>query len=179
MTALVLRGRNVSATRAEEDGAAEAGGAITGRAEGNANRKDDMDFKPRSETEILESMLWPRGDYAFEIIAAKEKTSSKGKQMIEVHLRITDGKGRSRAVRDYLLPEMALKFKHALDACGLVREYRTGRLRDTDLIGKSGRLRLRIEKDRTKQYPDKNVVADYMRSHGNGGPQGSADEKRL
>jgi hypothetical protein len=32
-----------------------------------------MKFKPKSEKELAEANLWPKGDYAFEILEAEKK----------------------------------------------------------------------------------------------------------
>jgi hypothetical protein len=55
-----------------------------------------------------------------------------------------------------------MKLRHAAAACGLLGEYETGELSGRDFLGKRGKLKLAIEKDRTHKYPDKNVVADYL-----------------
>ena len=120
-----------------------------------------MEFKPRTEQEIQDSKLWKKGDYDFEIVDAEEKQSKAGKTMIELRLRITDGKN-ARTISDYLLDETAGKLRHAASACGLLAKYDSGALADSDFKGKRGKLLLGVEKDRKKVYPDKNVVLDYV-----------------
>lgn len=122
-----------------------------------------MQFQPRTEKDILESRLFPKGDYDFEITEAAEKTSkAKGNDMIELKLRITDSRGLGRTLTDYLMPEVPLKFLHCCQVCGLVAEYENGSVSAADFTRKRGRLSLVIEKDKTKLYPDKNAVADYI-----------------
>ena len=120
-----------------------------------------MNFQPKTEQEIHDAKLWKKGEYAFEVTAAEEKQSKAGKTMIELRLRITDGKN-ARTISDYLLDETAGKLRHAASACGLLDKYEQGSLADGDLRGKRGRLVLGVEKDRKKVYPDKNVVLDYV-----------------
>jgi hypothetical protein len=126
-----------------------------------------MNFQPKTEKEIAESKLWPKGEYDFEIVEAFEKMSrSSGKPMIELKLRLSNGNGVARTLSDYLLKETPEKLRHAADACHVLDKYDTGRLSDTDFRGKRGRLKLGIEKDRKHRYPDKNVVLDYVCASG-------------
>lgn len=120
-----------------------------------------MNFKPKTEQEIQDAKLWKKGDYAFEVTGAEEKQSKAGKTMIELRLRITDGKN-ARTISDYLLDETAGKLRHCASACGLLDKYERGSLNDSDFKGKGGWLMLGVEKDKKKTYPDKNVVFDYV-----------------
>lgn len=131
-----------------------------------------MNFQPRTEQEIQDAKLWKKGEYAFEVADATEKQSKAGNPMIELRLRITDGKS-ARSISDYLLDETAGKLRHAATACGLLDKYDHGSLNDSDFKGRRGRLVLGVEKDRAKVYPDKNVVLDYVcaeTSKGDSGP---------
>jgi hypothetical protein len=121
-----------------------------------------MNFQPKTEREIADAKLWPKGDYDFEILDAWEKRSAAGNEMIELKLRLSNGNGLTRSLPDYLLSKRAGKLRHCAAACGLVDKYLTGLLSDDDFVGKRGRLRLGIEKDRTGNYPPKNVVIDYL-----------------
>jgi hypothetical protein len=122
-----------------------------------------MNFQPKTEQEIIESKLWPKGDYAFEIVDGFDKTSkTSGKPMIELKVKLSNGNGQGRTITDYLLAETPEKLRHAADACGLLDRYKTGSLSGNEFRGKRGRLKLGIEKDKKRQYPDKNVVLDYI-----------------
>lgn len=122
-----------------------------------------MIFEPKTEQEIIEGKLWPKGEYGFEVVEASEKNSkASGKPMIELKLKLSDGKGHGRTISDYLLAETPEKLRHAADACGLIDRYNTGNLAGNEFRGKRGKLKLGIEKDRKKVYPDKNVVLDYV-----------------
>ncbi len=122
-----------------------------------------MQFEPKSEREILESEVWKKGEYEFEIVSAVEKLSKNtSKPMIELKVKLSNPKGQQRLLTDYLLPQMAKKFRHAANACGLIDKYDSGTLYDSDFVGKKGKLELDVERDKTKRYPDKNVVKDYI-----------------
>ena len=122
-----------------------------------------MTFEPKTEQEIAESKLWSKGEYGFEIVDASEKNSKRsGKPMIELKVKLYDGKGAGRTITDYLLAETPEKLRHCADACGLLDRYNTGNLSGNEFRGKRGKLKLGIEKDKKKTYPDKNVVLDYV-----------------
>lgn len=131
-----------------------------------------MQFAPKSEKEIREAQLWPKGDYAFEVLdrallggreyaTCETRSQNGGKDMIQLILRVSR-EGQQRIIVDYLMPEMPAKLRHAADACGLIDEYEAGELLAEDFIGSRGTLKLRVEKDKSGQYPDKNAVADYV-----------------
>ena len=121
-----------------------------------------MNFNPKTEKEIAESKLMPKGEYDFEVVDAFEKLSkSSGKPMIELRLKVSNG-NNGRTLTDYLSIDRQEKLRHAADACGLLDKYNAGSVSNSDFRGKRGRLKLGIEKDRTHTYPDKNIVLDYV-----------------
>jgi hypothetical protein len=119
-----------------------------------------MQFEPKTEKEIAESRLLPKGEYDFEIIDAKETTSAAGNNMIELKLRVSNGNGLARTLTDYLLARRAAKLLNCCAACGLLDKYESGVVSDDDFPGKRGRLKLAVEKK--KGWPDRNVIADYV-----------------
>ncbi len=121
-----------------------------------------MNFQPKSEKELAAYKVWKKGEYDFEIIEATEKIATTGKTMIEMKVMVSDGDGGEKVVVDRLLAEMPLKLLHATQVCGLHEKYLAGSITDADFVGKKGRLALSIEKDKKRQYPDKNVVQDYV-----------------
>ena len=95
-----------------------------------------MTFEPKTEQEIAESKLWSKGEYGFEIVDASEKNSkTSGKPMIELKVKLYDGKGTGRTITDYLLAETPEKLRHCADACGLLDKYNTGALSGGDFRG--------------------------------------------
>jgi hypothetical protein len=123
-----------------------------------------VNFKPCSEQEIADRKLWPKGDYAFEIVEAEEKVSQQGgNPMIELKLKISRPDGLPKTMTDYLLEKTPERFRHCCEACGLLAKYESGVVSDDDFVGKRGRLRLTIEKaKKNSEYPDRNVIADYL-----------------
>jgi hypothetical protein len=122
-----------------------------------------MQFRPRTEKELAESRLMAKGVYDFEIVDALERTSkSSGKPMIELKVKVTRPDGTARFITDYLLEQRAEKLRHAAAACGVLDRYEEGSLSNSDFHQKRGKLKLGVEKDKTRTYPDKNVVIDYL-----------------
>lgn len=120
-----------------------------------------MNFKPCTEQEIVDSKLWKKGVYQFEILDAFEKDSKAGNQMIELRVRVSDGSGAGRVLTDYLLEKTPEKLRHAAACCELLDKYDAGSLSGGDFRGKRGKLKLAVEKAKNG-YPAKNVVADYL-----------------
>lgn len=129
-----------------------------------------MKVTVRTEKEIEEMNLWPAGEYPFEIFEAADAISkikpdgTGGNEMIELKLKIFNADGGYRILSDYLLDidSMAYKIRHCADVCGILDRYESGLLLATDFKGKTGYLKLKIQKDKSGQYPDKNTVADYI-----------------
>jgi len=131
-----------------------------------------MQFVPKTDKELSEMNLWPIGEYGFEILeyaalgqnnySTKDTVSKKQNEMIQLVVRVFHEDGRSIVIIDYLLESMAFKLKHAAYACGIGDKYETGKLSANDFIGKTGNLKLKIDKDKDGKYPDKNSVADYI-----------------
>jgi hypothetical protein len=121
-----------------------------------------MNFDPKSAEEIASMQVFPKGAYQFEVIEGCDKVSQAGNPMLELKLKVSDAKGASRFVTDYLLEKVPIKLRHAAEACSLLQQYEAGELSGKDFVGKTGKLTLTIEKDKNKKFPDKNAVADYV-----------------
>lgn len=122
-----------------------------------------MKFTPKTEKEIAEEKLWPAGEYSFEITEAFDKVSKSGNEMIELKVKVINDDADFIFVTDYLLESLAYKLRHAAEACGLLSQYEAGSLVGSDFTFKTGTLKLKIQKDKNGQYPDKNVVGDYVK----------------
>jgi hypothetical protein len=120
-----------------------------------------MKFNPSTEEDLAARAIWTSGIYPFRILDAEEKLSSgKGNPMLELKIEITKRDGSTRIVRDYLLAQRPEKLLHAARVCGVSDKYLAGELEADDFVGKTGKLKLGIQ--RSKEWPTKNVVQDYI-----------------
>ncbi len=120
-----------------------------------------MRFQAKTEEEV--SNLIPKGEYAFEVLEAEEKTSKKGNDMIALKVGI-DYNNSLRGVFDYLvdIDSMAYKTRHFADTVGMLAEYEKGALNAESLIGLTGKCRLDIQ-PADSTYEAKNVIKDYVK----------------
>lgn len=121
-----------------------------------------MKFTPKSEKELKEANLIEPGIYDFEVMTAINKKSKSGDDMIELRLKVWDKDGKERTIFDFLTEKMLHKVKHFSDVAKLSDKYESGNLDAFDCIGKSGKAKIGIQKDKTGEYPDKNTVKDYV-----------------
>lgn len=121
-----------------------------------------MKVQPKTEKEIAEMRLMPKGWYPFTIGEAEEKTSKKGNEMIVLNVRVYRDNGFV-FIKDYLMDTEfgAHKLRHIAETCGVLDDYERGGLHASDLIDKEGYAKIGIEKDKAGQYPDKNKIEDY------------------
>jgi hypothetical protein len=98
-----------------------------------------MKHTPMSDEELAKQGLLEPGIYDFEVASAEDKVSSKGNDMIELKLNVYDADGSIRPIRDWIMPQMAKKFKHFHNACGMMDKYDSGSLVASDVVGKAGK----------------------------------------
>lgn len=123
-----------------------------------------MRFEPKTENELSTSLLWPAGEYDFQVYEAVEGTSKAGNDMIALTLHVHNDDGQRKTVLDWLVDSRgwAYKIRHFAEVTGLIVEYEKGELLALDMVNRTGRVKLSIQKDKTGQYSDKNGVADYL-----------------
>lgn len=125
-----------------------------------------MKFEPKTEREILEAMLAEPGVYDFSVLEAVDHVSSQGNLSIKLKVQVYVGEG-VRHLYDYLSGGSnfgARKLRHFCSAVGILDRYEAGEISPTDCIGRHGRCEVRIKKDKTGEYPDRNEIADYIES---------------
>jgi hypothetical protein len=121
-----------------------------------------MRFAPKSQKQIDEDRLLPEAEYPFQVSGGEDKVSKSGNEMIKLTVRVFKPDGNFILVDDYLLESIAYKLRHAAEACDLTPAYESGQLAGEMFIGKTGSLKLKIQKDKNAVYPDKNVIGDYV-----------------
>lgn len=120
-------------------------------------------FEPKTEAEILEKQVFKSGIYSYTITDATEATSQNGNSMIRLEIEISLN-GQVKRLQDYLVPvgRGLAKVRQICQVCGLLDRFQSGILSSNDFVSHSGRLRLGIENDRSKKYPPRNIVTDYL-----------------
>lgn len=123
-----------------------------------------MNFAAKTEKQLTEEKLIPEGVYPFEVTSSEDKKSKAGNDMIELELRVFMPDGRQRVLRDWLMEKMAFKLYHFCAYTGLAVKYEAGTLHSSDCVGRTGYAKIVIQEDKKGQYPDRNSVADYVRT---------------
>lgn len=122
-----------------------------------------MKFQPKSEKELAEANLWPVGEYAFEVLDAEEAADKNGNDMFKLRVKVFKNDGASQNIFDYVSASwMEFKLRHLAEACGVLDDYEKGEIEAYQLVGKTGKCKVNVSKDKTGQYPDKNGIADYI-----------------
>lgn len=119
-----------------------------------------MKFTPMTAEELARQSLLPAGVYGFEVIAALDKISKAGNEMIELKLNVF-GETSEAHVYDYLMEKVAYKLRHFTEATGLMAEYESGTLDSYRCNGKVGYCKIAIDNGNADFGP-KNVVKDYL-----------------
>lgn len=130
-----------------------------------------MKFAPKTEQQLEQerkeaeqNRLMPFGTICdFEIVNADDKVSSAGNDMIKLAVKVFKPSGEEQIVDDFLLESMEYKLRHAASACGLIDKYSAGELHAYDFPGKTGKCKMGIKRDKTGQYPPKNVINNYIK----------------
>lgn len=123
-------------------------------------------FKPMSDDEIAESGLLPEGVYDFEITAANEYVNEKGNDIFKLNINVFDSEGSPYGKMDWVTPAFIKKFKHCVDACGLIAKYDAGEINGGDFVGKTGKLKIKIGLPRENKDGIEmryNEIEDYVK----------------
>ncbi len=122
-----------------------------------------MKFTPTTEEQQERRTFepFPAGEYDYTVDAAEDTTSSKtGAPMVKLTLHVYNAEGHKRIVFDYIVDSAAWKLKQFAASCGLLDRYDSGEIEAYEMVGKTGRLKLKIES--SEQYGDQNKVAFYI-----------------
>jgi len=124
-----------------------------------------MKYSPSTEKELRSAMVMDPGIYSFEVISAKDATSKKGNDMIELTLRVfpNDPDSGPRIIKDWLVagsPLGELKINNFCHCVGIQDAYFAGEFSAFQCEGQAGSLRLTIQA--SEQYGDQNSVKAYV-----------------
>jgi hypothetical protein len=119
---------------------------------------------PKTEAQISQGGLLPKGEYDFEVVEAYDKKSSAGNEMISLVLHVFDNEGNYHTVFDWLVSTDGAEYKvrHFCATTGTLDKYDAGNLVADDCKELTGKAKIVIKKDKAGNYPDKNGVSDYV-----------------
>jgi hypothetical protein len=120
-----------------------------------------MRFDPKTEDQLLEENLVPRGQYEAEVLSAENAVSKSNNEMIKLKLRVYMPDGGTRTVWDYLLEAMPFKLRHFCVAAGIEDKYNAGALDASDCQGAYVQADIDIRPAKG-EYGPSNAVMDYQ-----------------
>lgn len=112
--------------------------------------------------------LWPEEWYDAAIVVAEERPSKKsGNPMLDVIFRCFGGPGGAIDVHVYFVAGNAQSISRLEKLCKAVAiPFSKGEVTPEQLSGKSLKCLVKIQKDETGQFGDKNVVAAFQMAKG-------------
>lgn len=122
-----------------------------------------MNFTPKTDEEIQRMLLIPDGEKCYaEVKESSNHISKEGKESIMLNLDIWEDVSVRCKLYVYLTPAFMLLFKHACIAMLGQEKYDSGNIQAEDFLNKSCDVIIGIQKDKKGQYPDKNIVKDFV-----------------
>ena len=109
------------------------------------------------------SAVWRAGTYDFEIHDASEEISkASGNEQIKLTVWVYDAQGDRKTVFDYLgaTEKVQWKTRQFATSVGLVAQYESGELDVNDIVERTGKLKLGVQK--SPEYGDQNKVIAYL-----------------
>lgn len=120
-----------------------------------------MRFEPKTEKQIAEEGLIPDGTVCdFEVVEAEDAVSKAGNEMIAVKLKVWRPSGGTTILRDWLVSTLQRKILDFAKATGMADAYHAGTFDASDLIGKAGKLKVKVEN--SPDYGAQNKVSYYV-----------------
>lgn len=107
--------------------------------------------------------LLAEGEAEFEVLSAEDQVSKTGNEMIKLHLKVWDCNGKQGTIFDYLLEKGVWRIEQFCESTLIpVAKFKSGELNAVDCSGKTGKLTIKTQKDKSGQYPDKSSVSGYL-----------------
>lgn len=106
--------------------------------------------------------VWKSGTYDFEIHDASEEISKAGNEQIKLTVWIFDSNGERKTCFDYLgaAANVQWKVRQFAASVGLISQYESGELDVNEIVDRTGKLKLGIQK--SAEYGDQNKVIAYL-----------------
>lgn len=119
-----------------------------------------MKYDPNAKQDAI----LPPGEYDATVVAAEERQSKSGNDMIELKLAVYDKDGTEYPVDDYLVssPRALWKLEKFCESAGLV--FGAGELTAIQTEGCNVRVNIGVEK--RQGFRDQNKVWDYLPKNG-------------
>jgi len=106
--------------------------------------------------------VWRAGTYDFEIHDASEEISKAGNEQIKLTVWVFDDQGDRKTCFDYLgaTEKVQWKTRQFCQSVGLITQYESGELDVNDIVERTGKLKLGVQK--STEYGDQNKVLAYL-----------------
>jgi hypothetical protein len=121
-----------------------------------------LNFQPKTEKELQEQMLWPDGEYDFEVVKAEPAKSgpqskNPGTPFIKLNVAIFNADGAKKFINPILHPAMEWQLRQFCEETLIIEKYESGSLEAGDCEGLCGKLQLKT-KEAEGNFPAKNEV---------------------
>lgn len=121
-----------------------------------------MRYQPKTEKELQDQLLWPDGEYDFEVVKAEPAKSgpqskSPGTEFIKLNVAIFNDAGGKKFINAILHPAMEWQLRQFCEEGGIIAKYDSGSLEADDCQGICGKLQLKT-KEAEGNFPAKNEV---------------------
>lgn len=93
------------------------------------------------------------------ITSAEDRVSKSGNEMIEASFKVYDSAGKQPTIKHYFVASAPGMFKKLCKVLNL--DFESGDVSAESLVGKSLVVKVKIQKDETGKYDDKNVIAAF------------------
>jgi hypothetical protein len=121
----------------------------------------DPESAEQSATKPAPSNVLTPGIYPFKVLQAADETSRAGNDMIHLKLGVERHNGTDQWVHDYIVATQPHKLKALCRAVGMLDLFDTGEITAAQLVGASGKVKVKIEPPKGS-WPEKNTVDEYV-----------------
>lgn len=138
--------------------------------------KSDQELEAAAEAAKAKFMPWPAGtvcDYQILHVKDTKKDGSpcidkNGHEFLIADVRVFNSSGEQRDLMHMFGAWNEWDLKRVCEANNMIDRYEAGQIDDYDLIGKTGKCVLKIEKGQPKgdgtNYPDKNTIKEFLKT---------------
>lgn len=125
-----------------------------------------FNFKWQDPNEMSAFKILAEGEASFKVQEVIETTSKKtGEEMLKIVLQITDSKGDTGLVDDYIVASGPWKLHALCKAIGHPEFYNDssdGRLNTMKLIAEKGRCKIKTDKPDNPNFKERTIIASYI-----------------